>query len=139
MLLILDSNEYIFALGTICDPVCEKLVKTILKHPEKISVRIARLIIEEIRANLTAEAFKEFILLTTSLTKIDEDTDIPFELGAKYEAMGLKPADALIAAYVEWTGADVLASENRHFLSRQASLPFKVLNAERCLKFIKSL
>ena len=134
MLLILDSNEYIFALGAIRDPLCEKLLERISEYPRSISLRIPRLIIEEVRNNLTPEAFKEFMILINTLTTIDEDIEVPFELGAKYEAKGLKPADAFIAAYTEWTGADALVTENRHFLSRQTDLPFKVLAAEGCLK-----
>ncbi len=137
MLFILDSNEYIFALGAVRDPLCEKLVTEIVENVEIISIRIVRLIIGEVRDNLTPEAFKNFIILITSLTKIDEDFEIPFELGSKYESLGLKPADAFIAAYTEWTGADILVTENRHFLSRQSNLPFRILNAETCLKLIK--
>jgi len=73
-----------------------------------------------------------------SLTVIDEDFVVPFELGAKYEAEGLKSADAFIAAYVEWTGADALVTENRHFLSQRNNLPFKVLNAADCIKLMKA-
>lgn len=136
MLLILDSNEYIFALGAVRDRVCEKLLEKILERSKDIFVRIPRLIIEEVRNNLTPEAFKEFMLFINKFSRIDEDIEVPFELGAKYEAKSLKPADSLIAAFVEWTGADVLVTENRHFLSRQSSLPFKVFNAETCLKII---
>jgi hypothetical protein len=57
-------------------------------------------------------------------------------LGVKYEIKGLKPADAFIAAYTEWVGAEVLVTENRHFLNRHTDLPFKVLTAEECLKLI---
>ncbi len=138
MLVILDSNEYIFALGSIRDPLCEKLLQNIVDHSGYLFIRISRLIVEEVRNNLTPEAFKEFILLINKFTKIDEDIEIPFELGAKYETKGLKPADALIAAYVEYTGAEILVTENRHFLSRQSDLPFKVINAEKCLKLIRS-
>ena len=138
MRLILDSNEYIFALGAIRDPDCEKLLEEIAKHSDKMSIRIPRLIVEEIHNNLTSEAFKEFMLFINTLSKIDEDYEVPFELGAKYEAKGLKTADAFIAAFTEWTGADVLISENRHFLSRQTNLPFKIVNADNCLKLIKA-
>lgn len=75
----------------------------------------------------------EFVLdsnVYISLTFIDEDAFVPFELGAKYEWKGLKPADAFIAAYVEWVGAEVLISENRHFLHRHADLPFRVMSAD---------
>lgn len=70
------------------------------------------------------------------MTSIDEDFVVPFELGTKYEARGLKPADAFIAAYTEWVGADALVTENRHFLTRQTDLPFRVLTAEQCLKLL---
>lgn len=45
----------------------------------------------------------------------DEDIVVPFEIAFKYETKGLKPADAFIAAFTEWVGADVLVTENRHF------------------------
>jgi hypothetical protein len=50
---------------------------------------------------LTPETFREFTGFISSLTTIDEDFIVPFELGAKYESKGLKPPDAFIAAYVE--------------------------------------
>lgn len=139
MLLILDSNEYIFALGSVRDPMCEKLLDVIAENADKVCIRVTRLVLAEVRNNLTPEAFKEFILFLNKTTLIDDDSAIPFELGAKYEAKGLKPADALIAAYTEWTGAEILVSENRHFLSRHRDLPFKVLPAEKCLNLIKHL
>ena len=90
MLLILDSNEYIFALGAVRECKSERLLEKVLELSEVISIRIPRLIVEEVRGNLTPEAFKEFILLITSLTKIDENIEVPFELGARYEGEGLK-------------------------------------------------
>lgn len=99
-------------------------------HPAP-TLRIARLIVNEVRINLHPKAFKEFILFLNGLTRIDEDFLIPFELGAKYEARGLKSADAFIAAYAEWAKADILVSENRHFLTRQKNLPFKVRSASK--------
>ena len=137
MLLVLDSNIYIFALGAAREPLCEKVLEKIVRSANRLTLRIPRLIVEEISKNLTPEAFREFILFINDLTRIDEDNLIPFALGAKYEAMGLKSADAFIAAYVEWTGADALVTENRHFLTRRRDLPFKIINAENCLKFIK--
>ena len=80
--------------------------------------------------------FNEFI---NALTIVDEDFVVPFETVFRYEAKGLKPADAFIAAYTEWTDAEILVSENRHFLSRHNDLPFRVLTAEKCLSLIKHL
>lgn len=137
MLFVLDSNEYIFAFGIFKKSVCETLLNTILDTFPSHSIRIPRMIAEEVGRHLTPEEFREFIALITDLTAIDEDIFVPFELGARYEAQGLKSADAFIAAYVEWTGADALVTENRHFLSRHSALPFKVLNAKNCLKIIK--
>lgn len=138
MQLVLDSNEYIFSFGILKKPASKILVDTILDVFPIHSIRIPRLIIEEVSRHLTPEEFREFIEFITNLTTIDEDFVVPFELGAKYELDGLKPADAFIAAYTEWTGADILATENRHFLRHHSNLPFKILNAEDCLKLIQS-
>ena len=137
MLLVLDSNEYIFALGIAKKPACAALLDAILDTYPIHVIRTRRLIAEEVSRHLTPEEFREFIALINNLTTIDEDFVVPFELGARYESEGLKPADAFIAAYVEWTGADVLVTENRHFLSRHSSLSFKVLNAADCLKLLR--
>ena len=78
-------------------------------------------------------------MLLSANIPIDEDTLVPFELGLKYESLGLKFADAFIAAYAEYVGAEILVSENRHFLTRHhARLPFKICNAETCLNLIKA-
>src|SRR4030043_454060 len=74
---------------------------------------------EEVRSNLLPKEFHTFIRLINLLTPIDEDFFVPFELGFKYEAVGLKEADALIAAYTEWVGADALVTANRHFLNKR--------------------
>ena len=139
MNLVLDSNEYISAFGLVKKEVCANLLKYILERAPAHRVHICRTIANEVRRNLFPAEYREFILFTNSLIIIDEDFFVPFNLGAKYEAKGLKPADAFIAAYTEWTGAEVLVSENRHFLSRHDNLPFKVLTAEKCLSLIKHL
>ncbi len=136
MLLVLDSNEYIFSLGTVRKSSCEILLDKIVASFPKHGISIPRMVTEEVKRNLSPLAFKEFMALIDTVTNIDEDFLIPFELGAQYEAMGLKPADAFIAAYTEWSEAEILVSENRHFLSRHKDLPFKILNAESCLKFL---
>ena len=94
------------------------------------------MIVKEVRANLTPEAFKEFLKFINLLTTIDEDIVVPFEIVFRYETMRFKPVDAFIAAYTEWVGADVLVTENRHFLTQRLGLPFKILTAKNCLNFI---
>ena len=136
MRLVLDANEYIFGLGFFKKQSCESLLKFLINNFPLHSVYICRTIMEEVRANLPPKEFHSFFKFINIIATIDEDFLIPFELGAKYEIKGLKEADALIAAYTEWVGADVLVTENRHFLNRYRGLPFKVLTAEECLKLI---
>lgn len=72
------------------------------------------------------------------MANVEEDYVVPFELGAKYEGLGLKPGDAFIAAYAEYVRAEFLVTENRHFLSRRSDLPFQVVTASECLKCLKT-
>ena len=133
---VLDANEYIFALGLFKKESCDFLLKHLIDNFPLHSVSICRTIVEEVRDNLTPNDFQNFIKFINIFTTIDEDFLIPFEIGVKYEAKGFKEADALIAAYTEWVGADALVTENRHFLNQNPDLPFKVLTAEKCLKII---
>jgi predicted nucleic acid-binding protein len=136
LLFVLDSNEYLFALGVTPSPSCAALLNRLISSHQHHRVRVPRLIITEVRRHLSAETFREFLSTVQFLTSIDEDLVVPFELGVQYEARGLKPADAFIAAYTEWVGADALVSENRHFLSLRSDLSFRVLTAEQCLKLL---
>lgn len=135
MRLVLDTNIYVFAFSEAGMPSCGRLIEAAFLA--NASIHIARTIIREVQDNLRSILFKEFILFIHKVAHIEEDNVVPFELGMKYEAMGLKPADAFIGSFTEWVGAEILVSENRHFLSRQSSLPFKVLTAEKCLKLLK--
>lgn len=133
MLLVLDSNEYIFNFGHDLRKACEDLLELIAANPQDYEVRVCRTIVDEVRRNLSPMAFKDFWHVMEELgVSMDEDWEVPFELGAKYEALGLKEGDAFIAAYAEWTGAECLITENRDFLSL-VRLPFKVLRAEKFL------
>lgn len=139
MRLVIDTNEYLFAFGLLKVPMCENLIATLLEQSPYNIIRISANIVVEVRRNLTEEAFREFVGFLNALSiTIDEDYLVPFELGAKYESKGLKPADALIAAYAEWVGADILVTENRHFLSLHSNLPFRILTAEKSLKLLRT-
>jgi len=136
LLLVVDSNVYIFGFGLVKVPACKDFIYEAIAKKQSVTVRIPRTIVEEVRLHLAPEDFSTFIRVVNTLTAIDEDFLIPFELGSKYESRGFKPADAFIAAYAEWVGADALVTENRHFLSKHPNMPFKILTAEKCLKFI---
>ena len=137
MRLVLDTNIFIFAFSDISKPSCLELIEAIASLSPKVSIHIPRTILRETRRHLNPPQFKEFVLFIHEMAQTDEDIIVPFDTGNKYEQMGLKPADAMIGAYTEWIGATVLVSENRHFLSRQTNLPFKVLTAEKTLKLLK--
>ncbi|MFQ5687107.1 MAG: hypothetical protein ACE5GV_10645 [Candidatus Scalindua sp.] len=136
MLFVIDSNEYIFAFGSLEKSKSLSFLHSLLDNPQLHTIRIPRTIYEEVKRNLTSAAFKEFNKFTNSLTTIEEDIIVTFEIAFKYEAKGLKSADAFIAAFTEWVGADALVTENRHFLIHHSDLPFKVVTAEDCLKLI---
>lgn len=135
---VLDANEYIFALGLFKKDSCDSLIQYFIENFTLHSVSICRTIAGEVRSNIPQKDFRNFVKFISLFTPIDEDFLVPFELGVKYERHGLKDADAFIAAYTEWVGADVLVSENRHFLAKNSNLPFKILNAETCLKFVRA-
>ncbi len=136
MRLVIDSNEYIFAFGAARVDASVKLLERLFETKASHVVRIPRTIIDEVIRNIPPDRVREFMTFINAFTIIDDDFLVPFEIGARYEVMGLKEADALIAAYAEWVGADALVTENRHFLIQNPHLPFKVLTAEKCLKLI---
>jgi hypothetical protein len=132
---VLDTNEFVGAIGLIQNPPSEALFSILVESSPRHTIHIPRLIINELKRNIPPNIFTEFIKIVIPIAIIDEDILVPFEIGIRYESIGLKLADAFIAAYTEWTGADALVTENRHFLTRH-NLPFKVLNAEGCLKLL---
>jgi len=136
LLLVLDSNEYIFSFGFLKAPSSRELLDIIVDNFPAHSLRLPRLVSDEVRRNLSSEEYKDFIDFVNDLTHIDENFVVPFETGFKYEILGLKPADSFIAAYADWVGADALVSENRHFLRRNDNLPFAVVTAEECLRLM---
>ena len=136
LLLVLDTNIYVFAFTPPVKHSCRSVISLFGIFPSEYRLRIPRTIVDEVRRNLAHSEFREFFAFISELTAVDEDFLIPFELGVKYEIRGFKMADAFIAAYTEWTGADILVTENRHFLKHNPGLPFKVLTADKCLKII---
>ncbi len=136
MLLVLDSNEYLFAVGLVRKLHSEHLLNILIEKFPVHQIRIPRLIVDEVRRHLPPEVFSDLLSSLHLIVSVDEDFVVPFELGVKYESKGLKPADSFIAAYTEWVGAEALVTENRHFLTRRSDLPFRVLTAEQVLKIL---
>lgn len=116
LLIVLDTNEYIFGIGAAKKPSCERLLDLVIEEAEALSVRIVRRIIDEVESNLSEIGRKTFFSFISAVAEIDEDHVVPYVFEHQYEIMGFKPADAFIAAYVQWVEADYLITENRHFL-----------------------
>ena len=137
MRLVLDANEYIFALANPWTP-SRDLVALLGADPQ-YDVRIVRILVEEVLKNSPERSHRRFFstldLILEDGCGIDEDFLIPYARGEHFREVGFKEADALIAAYAEAVGADVLVSENRrHFHTMSDRLPFRVMDAERFIK-----
>jgi len=131
---VLDSNVFIFAYGDPRKASCERLIAHLIVHATTLRLGISRNILEEVRRNINPQAHKELWVLLNDLgVVVDENWQVPYELGVKYEHLGLKSGDAFIAAYTEWIGADYLITENRDFL-HLVHLPFTVIKADPFLK-----
>ena len=92
--------------------------------------------IRELQNNLQPdEVFELFQLFIQYPDRIRIDWKIiPIALIQKFQILGCKLVDAVIAAHLEQQSAHTLISENRHFLNEIFNLPFRVLNAETALE-----
>ena len=127
MRICIDSNQFIFGIsGT--DPASE----TLLLLLPNLEVVLPRLVIKEVTRNLNDAQAKAFHALLSKAPRVKViDQPVSAVLVAKYVDLGLpEKADALIGAFVEWQGARVLISDNRHFLSDLAGAAFEVLRPD---------
>jgi hypothetical protein len=61
LLLVLDSNVFIFAFGFVKVPACRNLIHVIIEKHSLHSLRISRSIVKEVRHHLSPEDFGIFI------------------------------------------------------------------------------
>ena len=142
MRLVLDANEYLYAFGADCKISSQEMVFDLMERRDH-DVRIVRTIVEEVLRNAPSWSHRRFFgalaLILEEDCGIDEEFVIPYHRGEHYREVGFKEADAMIAAYAEAVGADVLVSENRrHFHAMADRLPFQVMDAEGFLKRYRS-
>lgn len=143
LLLVLDSNEYVFTWGTKQDPTCKALLKYLVESSHRII--IVRTILQEVLPNLNSLNQKRvFAFLSVTNSQIIEEHEVPAILHEKYKRLGLKDADAFIAAFTEHTNAEALITENRSdfialHLEQPSIFPFKIWDAETALKHLKQL
>lgn len=138
MRLVLDANEYLYAFGDDRQTSSQELLARLIGGGQH-DVRIVRTIVVEVIRNSPPSAHKPFFDALAAILEegcdIDEDFVIPYHRGEHFQEVGFKKADALIAAYAEAVGADVLVSENRrHFHAFADELPFHVMDATAFLR-----
>ena len=138
MRLVLDSNEYLFAMGPTPLAPCQQLVD-ILASTDEHDVRIHRTIVREVSRKLPEPLRTMFYRTLKDLLEegygIDEDFVVPHHVAQHYQDVGFKEADAHVAAYATVVGAEILISENRrHFHAMADQLPFHVMDAMQFLK-----
>ena len=138
MRLVLDANEYIFALGQTPTSFSQALIDALLDTGLH-DVRIQRTLVREVSRRLPEPYHRTFYRTLEDLLEegcgIDEDFVVPHHIAQHYQDLGFKEGDAHIAAYAQVIEADALISENRrHFHTLARHLPFQVMDAEGFLK-----
>ena len=132
---VIDSNEIILGLTTENTSSAIFIIK-LNELKDKYEFIISDDIYQEVMRNIpnyTKEKFSkllEFKIITIN----DFLTDV--ELFQKYKNLGFKKGDIAIASFADKENADILISENRHFLKWFQTRKFKILNAEQFLKEI---
>ena len=130
MIIVLDSNEYLYFLNkeTV---LLEKLFRRI-----GFFVHIHRFIISEVIQNIKETQEKEFYYLLRNRDIIINEEELPFELLSKYENLGLRKGDTIIALFCEKIKVDYLITENRDFL-KSKKFNFQILSLQKFLEMFK--
>ena len=130
--IIFDTNIWIFGLRRVRNiPACAQL----LEHLDRLRVVLPRQILQELHANLSEDEVSALFRLLSRLPeriKISWDKAKP-EIITKYQRLGCKRGDAVVAAHLEELGIKVLVSENRDFLEEVRNLPFRRISAAQAL------
>jgi predicted nucleic acid-binding protein len=109
-------------------PACLEL----LQNLNRLRVALPRQILQELQANLVDVELKSLFRLLNHLPippKIDWQKAAPV-IVAKYQRIGCKLGDAVVAAQAEELGIKTLVTENRDFLEELTGLAFRRLNAK---------
>jgi predicted nucleic acid-binding protein len=123
-----DTNIFIFGIREDPNfPACVELLERI----GELQVYMPLQIIRELKNNLRPDEVSElFGLLSQYYDRIRIEWKIvPFKLIERFQRLGCKLGDAVVAAHLEEQGVHALISENRHFLKEIPDLPCRVLSA----------
>lgn len=129
---VFDTNIWIFGLRqSPAIPACAQL----LEHLGRLRVVLPRQILQELHANLSEDETRDLFRLLSRFPerlKIDWEKTKP-EIISKYQRLGCKLGDAVVAAHLEELDIKILVSENRDFLEEVTDLPFRRLSAAQAL------
>ena len=132
---VIDSNEIIIGLTTEDTNSANFIIK-LSEFKDKYEFIISDDIYQEVMRNIpysTKEKFSKLLgLKLISVKNFFSDVG----LLQKYKNLGFKKGDIAIAAFADKENADILISENRHFLKDLKSSKFKIVNAEQFIKQI---
>jgi len=132
---VIDSNEIILGLTSENTSSAILIIK-LNELKDKYEFIISDDIYQEVMRNIPNYTKGKFnkLLEFKIITINDFLTDV--ELFQKYKNLGFKKGDIAIASFADKENADILISENRHFLKWLQTKKFKILNAEQFLKEI---
>lgn len=101
----------------------------LLKHDlSRLNVRVPLFALLETARNLTSEETHNLYDILRRRGIEPDYQMVPTELIQRYEALGGKKGDAVIAAGTELVGADYLVTQNRRFLKSVEGVPFTNYN-----------
>lgn len=145
MRLILDTNEYIFGLNPHSGrPASIRLLAAIgalLQEPLDFTLLVPEIVREEVQHNIPPAFEGDFYRYVTSSPKIIFGSlyDVPVDLFEQYHrVLGLKSADALIAAFADWQEVDFLVSDNRHIYAELQVERFVTCTAAEFMRLLES-
>ena len=134
--IVFDTNIWIFGLRRdLKIPESARLLDSL----SRLQVVLPRQILQELQANLAADEIGALFRLLSQLPeriKINWEKAKP-KMIAKYQSLGCKLGDAVIASHLEEMGVNVLVTENRDFLEELRDLPFRKLSAAEALAELK--
>lgn len=130
--IVLDTNVWIFGLRrTPAFPACAQL----LDRLGELSVHVPRQVLQELQANLIERELRAFFALASvhpQRIALDRQK-APTALIVKYQGLGCRWGDAVVAAHVEYLDLPTLVSENRELLAGVPGLPFRIIPASAAL------
>lgn len=129
---VLDTNIWVFGLRR--QPELSTC-RSLLERLNRLRVVLPRQIIRELQSNLTESELRTLFRLINQFPdriKVQWDNVQTMTI-RKYERMGCRRGDAVVAAHLEELDIRVLITENRNFLKKMKAPSFRLLNAGEAL------